>query len=246
MAKSIEEKFGNLEYFDILTQYNQGCLRRRLEKKKNRHGRWRSGSVCVGLSSDFPTKEIVEHIGHESGVPEKNLQNEFGRCPAKADLVSVRIGKVGFSAFLFPMEISLSSVDKEVGKLCESTESGVSVLITLPRNEFVVPATQDNVILCGSCTSHSGVGVGVVVGFHNVSVFACFYYIILTFDQILSKNFHFFLFFFLPPLISNLVLLYYTDNRPNSFKEFSFFFIKTRYCGDRRSPAASLFYIVII
>ena len=156
----------------------------------------------MGLSSDFPTKEIVEHIGHESGVPEKNLQNEFGRCPAKADLVSVRIGKVGFSAFLFPMEISLSSVDKEIGKLCESTESGVSVLITLPRNEFVVPATQDNVILCGSCTSHSGVGVvthsgvGVVVGFHNVSVFACFYYIILTFDQILSKNFHFFLFFF--------------------------------------------------
>ena len=157
----------------------------------------------MGLSSDFPTKEIVEHIGHESGVPEKNLQNEFGRCPAKADLVSVRIDKVGFAAFLFPMEIPLSSVDKEIGEFCESAESGVSVLITLPRNEFVVPATQDNVILCGSGTSHSGVGVGVVthsgvgvvVGFHNVSVFACFYYIILTFDQILSKNFHFFLFF---------------------------------------------------
>ena len=152
--------------------------------------------MCVGLSSDLPTKEIVEHIGHESGVPEKNLQNEFGRCPAKADLVSVRISKVGFATFLFPMEVSLGSLDKEIGELCESTESGVSVLITLPRNEFVVPATQDNVILCSSGTSHSGVGVvthsGVgVVGFHNVFVFACFYYIILTFGRILSKNFHY-------------------------------------------------------
>ena len=111
--------------------------------------------------------------------------------------------EVGFAAFLFPMEISLGSLDKEIGEFCESTESGVSVLITLPRNEFVVPATQDNVILCGSGTSHSGVGVGVVthsgvgvvVGFHNVFVFACFYYIILTFGRILSKNFHFFCFF---------------------------------------------------
>ena len=207
----------------------------------------------MGLSSDFPTKEIVEHIGHESGVPEKNLQNEFGRCPAKADLVSVRIGKVGFAAFLFPMEIPLSSVDKEIGEFCESTESGVSVLITLPRNEFVVPATQDNVILCGSGTSHSGVGVGVVthsgvgvvVGFHNVSVFACFYYIILTFDQILSKNFHFFCFFLhrsFPTLFYYIIPI--TDQILS--RNFHFFFIKTRYCGDRRSPAASLFYIVII
>ena len=158
----------------------------------------------AGLSSDFPAKEIIEHIGHESGVPEKNLQNEFGRCPAKADFVSVRIGKVGFSPSLFPMEIPFGGIDKEIGEFRESAESGVSVLITLPRNEFVVPATQDNVILCGSDTSHSGGGVGVVahsgggVGFvsHNHSLFDCLYYIILTFGLILSKNLQFFSLFF--------------------------------------------------
>lgn len=163
-------------------------------KKKNRHGRWRLGSVRAGLSSDFPAKEIIEHIGHKSGVPEKNLQNEFGRCPAKADFVSVRIGKAGFSPSLFPMEIPFGGVDKEIGEFRESAERIVSVLITLPRNEFVVPATQDNVILCGGDTSHSGGGAGVVS--HNHSLFDCLYYIILTFGLILSKNLQFFSLFF--------------------------------------------------
>ena len=207
----------------------------------------------MGLSSDLPTKEIVDHIGHESGVPEKNLQNEFGRCPAKADLVSVRISKVGFAAFLFPMEISLGSIDKEVGKLCESTESGVSVLITLPRNEFVVPATQDNVILCSSGTSHSGVGVGVVthsgvgvVGFHNVFVFACFYYIILTFGRILSKNFHFFCFFFFRHSFPTLFYYIIPITDQILSRNFHFFSSNPVTVEAGRSPAASLFYIVII
>ena len=108
-------------------------------------------------------------------------------------------------------------------------------------------------ILCGSGTSYSGVGVGVVthsgvgvVGFHNVFVFACFYYIILTFGRILSKNFHFFCFFFFhrsfPTLFYYIIPI--TDRILS--RNFHFFSSNPVTVESSRSHAASLFYIVII